>query len=155
MIFKTFLRPVTKRHVERKILSTSPSHLYSIIVDVDEYSKFLPLCTHSKILHGSNDERSFEASLTVGMPPVFTETYVSSVVADPQKLVVETRSIQSKLFDSLTSRWKLFAVPESEVQCKVDFEVSITASVRKRIGNACLLPIVSMMFLTFYAFLCR
>lgn len=193
MILNSFLTsPVTKRHVERKILNTPPLHLFRIIQDVDQYSKcvlleydcaenrrtglclcmhireldsptclpacwhrFLPLCSHSQILRHSkkpasisssnndDDLKRFEASLTVGLPPFFTETYVSDVTVIPSKLTVETVSIQSKLFDSLKSRWQLSPAAaaqsldheggdpydESHIRrCHIDFEVELTVS---------------------------
>lgn len=140
MIFGAFLRStkaVTKRHVKQCILETHPIHLMNIIQDVDLYSKFLPLCTHSKIIRWKNrgseqqqqqqlqqqqlsdndrndtikklngDIKNFEATLTVGLPPLLQETYVSDVIVDFQKLTVTATSVQSKLFDSLSSKWQL------------------------------------------------
>jgi coenzyme Q-binding protein COQ10 len=136
-MFKGFLTPVTKRHVERKILSTNPSHLYRIIKDVDSYSKFLPMCSHSQVLRSSrspspstNGRSSFQATLTVGLPSLFQETYVSDVLLNPQELMVETKSIQSKLFDSVSSRWKLAEIKDGarKGDCMVDFEVEMTVS---------------------------
>jgi|UPI000581B3BB coenzyme Q-binding protein COQ10 len=130
MILRSFLSsPVTKRHTERKILQTHPIHLFRIIQDVDAYSKFLPLCSYSKILRKDNDGRSFEATLTVGMPPFFQETYVSRVHVVPERWTVETQSIESKMFDSLRSQWTLSPVDGFEnTQCKVDFQVEMTVS---------------------------
>jgi ribosome-associated toxin RatA of RatAB toxin-antitoxin module len=90
------------------------------------------------------DDWNFEATLTVGLPPVFTETYVSAVTVNPQTLVVETKSIESRLFDALSSRWKLShyktdadedecfdpnnrRIPEQQqYQCHVYFQVEMT-----------------------------
>jgi coenzyme Q-binding protein COQ10 len=129
-MLKGFLTPVTKRHVERKILSTNPTHLYRIIQDVDSYSTFLPMCSHSKVLRRSPNGRSFQATLTVGIPSLFQETYVSDVLLNPQELIVETKSIQSKLFDSLRSRWKLAEIKDGahKGDCEVNFEVEMTVS---------------------------
>ena len=125
MIFRGFLSPVTKRHIEKKVLATHPTHLFRIIQDVDRYSEFLPLCTYSKV--NKTLPEGFEATLTVGLPPLFTETYRSKVTVDPTKLVVQTVSLGGKYFDALTSRWKLTPV-DREDHCEVDFSVEITAS---------------------------
>jgi coenzyme Q-binding protein COQ10 len=129
-MLRGFLSPVTKRHVESKILSTNPLHLYRIIQDVDSYSKFLPLCSHSQVLRRAPNGRSFQATLTVGMPSLFQETYVSDVLLNPQELIIETKSIQSKLFDSLRSRWKLAEIKDGvhKGHCQVNFEVEMTVS---------------------------
>jgi ribosome-associated toxin RatA of RatAB toxin-antitoxin module len=131
MITSLLSSPVTKRHVERKVIQTHALHLFQIVCDVDKYSQFLPLCIESKVLtrrrrhhrssssslpeadnnNSSNKEEEeeewMEAQLTVGLPPFFTERYVSRVHIVPNELMVETKSIQSKWLDSLSSRWKL------------------------------------------------
>jgi len=127
MIFRGFLSPVTKRHIEKKVLKTHPTHLFRIIKDVDRYPEFLPLCTYSKV--NSSLPGGFEATLTVGLPPLFTETYRSKVTVDHKNLVIKTVSLDGKYFDNLTSRWKLRPVErEHPSQCEVDFSVEITAS---------------------------
>lgn len=119
------LHPVTKRHTQRRIIRTPPLHLFQIIQDVDKYSKFLPLCTHSQVLRRGGPY--FDAAMTVGLPPIFTETFVSRVHVDEQHLVVETNSIQSKLFDKLSSRWALHPTP-TKGETDVDFWMEITVS---------------------------
>jgi len=105
--------------VERRILATHPMHLFRIIQDVDAYAQFLPLCTDSKILCVYNGGRTFEATLTVGFLSQrilggrgFTETYTSRVQVQPENMTIATTSIESRLFDSLKSRWKLGEVWE-------------------------------------------
>lgn len=71
---------------------------------------------------------SFRATLTVGMPPL-QETYISHVHVIPETLTVETKSVESKLFDSLSSRWHLTPnkhLPNESVH--VDFEVELSVS---------------------------
>jgi len=104
-------------YVEKRVLRTSPMHLLNIISDVDSYSQFLPQCTHSQILRRSNCGTMFDATLTVGLPPL-SEEYVSRVKVDTEAMTVEARSIRSSLFDSLKSRWKLRPVPASRGQQK-------------------------------------
>jgi coenzyme Q-binding protein COQ10 len=125
---KSFLlQPVTKRHVERQILKTPPKHLFRIIQDVDRYSEFLPLCTKSQVIRRQGNNL-FDATLTVGMPPMFTENFVSRVTTDPTELVVESKSIQSKMFDQLSSRWKLKANAKNPNETEVDFWTEMTVS---------------------------
>lgn len=128
MIFRGFLSPVTKRHVEKKVLATHPKHLFRIIQDVDRYAEFLPLCSYSIV--NKKIPQGFEATLTVGMPPLFTETYRSKVTVDPTELILHTESMDGKYFDNLSSRWKLKSVHRGHPppHCEVDFCVEITAS---------------------------
>ena len=126
MIFRSFLSPITKRHAEQKVLQTHPQHLFRIIQDVDRYAEFVPLCTSSKV--NKTLPQGFEATLTVGLPPLFSETYRSRVTVIPDQLVVETKSLNGKYFDELTSRWKLDAIDNGQSDlphCKVDFLVEI------------------------------
>lgn len=128
MIFKTLSSsPVTKRFLERRVLETNPKHLFRVIQDVDSYSQFLPLCSHSEVLKVWDSGRVFEATLTVGIPwgGALQEQYTSRVSVNPELMTIETISVESKLFDSLRSRWKLKNVAEG---CDVDFEVEMTVS---------------------------
>lgn len=127
-MWKPFFSAVTKRHVERKILQTSPQHLFQIIQDVNAYSQFLPLCTRSKIIKRMESGRQFEATLTVGLPPLFTEEYVSRVSVDTERLTVQAKSIESNLFEALDSKWILKEVESSEELCDVHFEVEMSVS---------------------------
>lgn len=130
MILRSFLSPVTKRHIEQKLLYTPALHLFKIVADVDSYSQFLPLCSHSRVTRRSrqppqhDDEQRFEAELTVGIAPLFQETYTSLVTANQKKLKIESTSIRSENIDSLHSLWQLRAVDDG--QCHVHLEVSMT-----------------------------
>lgn len=71
----------------------------------------------------------FDATLTVGLPPLFVESYVSRVQVKPESLIVSTQSIKSKLFESLSSQWKLENISnDDEELTNVDFEVEMTVS---------------------------
>jgi coenzyme Q-binding protein COQ10 len=142
MIFPKFhlpsFSPVTKLHVERKVLHNRHAwHLFCIIQDVDAYSSFLPFCRHSKVIkrydancHSRKETHMFDATLTVSTPPPlsFQETYISCVTVHPETLMIESRSIQSKLFDSLQRQWILkqhfTSPPATDVQCQVKITVS-------------------------------
>jgi ribosome-associated toxin RatA of RatAB toxin-antitoxin module len=53
------------------------------------------------------------------------------MLLNPQELIIETESIQSKLFDSLPrSRWKLAEIKDGahKGDCKVNFEVEMAVS---------------------------
>ena len=124
MIFRALLPSVTKSHTEKRILKTNALHLFRIINDVDQYSTFLPLCTQSKVLSRSNN--TFRAVLTVGFPPLFEETYTSHVVTNQDQLEISAKSVESNLFDALSSQWRLR--PHGHNQCHVDFQVTLSVS---------------------------
>lgn len=128
MILRSFLSPVTKSYTEKKLIQTHPLHLFRIICDVDRYASFLPLCKHSHVVKRYN-EKSFDAVLSVGLGPLFEESYTSRVTIDAEKLTVHARSVESKLFDGLSSRWTLKdASSADKAACYVDFEVTMTVS---------------------------
>jgi coenzyme Q-binding protein COQ10 len=127
-MWKGFVNTVTKKHIERKIVSSPPSHFFGIVIDVDQYSKFLPFCSHSQIMRKWDSGRRFEATVTIAFPPLINEKYVSSVTLAPEDLRVEIASIESTIFDSLRSRWKLRPVEGDENKCDVELEVEISTS---------------------------
>ena len=168
----------THRHTHQATLDRiHPEHLYQIINDVDKYHQFLPYCTESKVLQSSPCGTMYDAVLRVGLPglsalsssssSLVEERYISRVrmispsVVDndpvddsgmPMIWTVEAKSIQSKLFDSLKSRWELTLVnnehnihdmgipnqndtarirhnsSSSSSSCSVQFEVEIQVS---------------------------
>jgi ribosome-associated toxin RatA of RatAB toxin-antitoxin module len=142
MILKLIFTPVTRKIVEQRVLDTHPMHLFRIIQDVDSYSSFLPMCWHSKVLKVYDGGRVFDATLTVGIPlgaafKGLTEQYTSRVLVCPETMTIESRSTQSKLFDSLKSTWKLQAAQDEACEsiatsnfqkCSVEFEVEVTVS---------------------------
>ena len=90
-----------------------------------------------------------DAVLRVGLPfgssksfAVMAERYISRVrmippspsetITDNQQVwIVEAKSIQSKLFDSLKSRWRLSLAhneQSNDVSCRVNFDVEIQVS---------------------------
>jgi len=134
-ILRSFLPTVSKRHAERRILrETCPEQLFDIIVDVNRYKEFVPLCTKSDVLTSRDsssslstsqegqEEYQLDALLEIGIGggkqsalPSFssplTEEYVSRVTVDRRNLCVETCSVdgstRNDLFDSIKSSWKL------------------------------------------------
>jgi ribosome-associated toxin RatA of RatAB toxin-antitoxin module len=159
MLFRSLVSfsPVTKRHCEQRVLANiPPHHLFRIIQNVDRYSEFLPLCSHSKILSFQQQQQqqknisAFLATLTVGFVFPLSETYISQVTVLHDQLTIHTKSVESKWLDSLQSTWKLRAVnnvnaespllnnnssnnvqqqqQHQQQHCHVDFSVTITAS---------------------------
>lgn len=116
----------THKHTHQTTLNNiHPQHLYEIINNVDQYNSFLPHCNESRILQTSNCGSMYDAVLKVGLPnssllpgssSLLEERYVSRVKMTPPSTkdsnmkpiwIVEAKSIQSQLFDSLKSRWQL------------------------------------------------
>ena len=155
------------RHAHRSTLrEVHPRQLYEIINDVDRYHQFLPYCHESRVLRVAEATQldgdmaaecgtMYDAILGVGLPLDLTERYISRVRALPPSAddvappmwTVEAKSIRSRLFDSLKSRWQLTHAHAHKnaqdtrhldengaddaighVACRVDFEVEIRVS---------------------------
>jgi ribosome-associated toxin RatA of RatAB toxin-antitoxin module len=103
------------------------------VMNIDAHS-FLPLCSYSQVIKPSaktlpDGRRYFEATLTVGIPPVLQETYVSAVYIHPKIFSVETKSLNSQKFDSLQSFWQLKHIPGNHTpETEVHFTVEMTVS---------------------------
>jgi len=134
----------THKHTHQTTLNNiHPQHLYQIINNVDEYYSFLPYCNESKILQTSNCGSMYDAVLTVGFSlpsssllpgassSLLEERYISRVKMIPPSTdydsntkrpiwIVEAKSIQSQLFDSLKSRWQLSIVDDNTQSGSID-----------------------------------
>jgi ribosome-associated toxin RatA of RatAB toxin-antitoxin module len=112
--------PVTRNHIEKRILKTHPLHLFRIIQAIDLYREFVPFCHDSRIVHHKLVDATSKclsgclAKLTVGIPPMFVESYVSDVTVDHEKLRIVALSVDSKYFDSLRSEWTLSGIEPSK-----------------------------------------
>jgi ribosome-associated toxin RatA of RatAB toxin-antitoxin module len=117
---------ITRKVTESRMVRTTPEHFYPIICNVSEYSEFLPYCSKSQILRFSSCQTMFDAVLTVGYPPFFTETYVSRVTMKQSAIpwTVETKSIQSNIISSISSTWKLYPALSSSFN-RVDDNISV------------------------------
>jgi coenzyme Q-binding protein COQ10 len=87
-----------------------PLQLFPIIAKVEDYSKFLPLCTESRVwnrMAGSDEVESFQAALTIEYSKLaIHETFTSSVVADPYKLTIRAQS-EDRSVRHLDCTWNL------------------------------------------------
>lgn len=122
MLFRAL--SVTKRHTERQIVHAPAHHLFQIVKNVDAYSQFVPFVTHSKVLQASGNR--MKATLAFEFPPFIRDSYVSSVTFDPEHFHVDIVSIESRLFDSLQSKWRMKSLAEDKTQ--VSLELQITSS---------------------------
>jgi ribosome-associated toxin RatA of RatAB toxin-antitoxin module len=129
------IAPTTHSHTHQSILiNIHPRHLYQIVNNVDRYKDFLPYCQESKILQFSQCGTMMDAVLRVGIPglslsssdssnSLLEERYVSRVRMIPADddisgvWIVEAKSIQSNLFDSLKSRWQLSFMEQHDNDC--------------------------------------
>lgn len=122
MLFRAL--SVTKRHIERQVVHTPAHHLFQIVKNVDAYSQFLPFVTHSQVLTATGNH--MKASLAFEFPPFIKDSYVSSVTFDPEQYHVDIVSIESRLFDSLQSKWRMKPLDDNKTH--VSLELKVTSS---------------------------
>jgi ribosome-associated toxin RatA of RatAB toxin-antitoxin module len=122
--YSTFLPLCSKSRIIRRLPPSQPSSpaaaaaFYAGVVNHHHH--------HHHQSNNNNDEQRFEAMLTVGLPPLFQETYTSLVVANRRQLTITSTSIQSSpTIDSLTSLWSLKEIDGGE-SCEVQLEVAMT-----------------------------
>ena len=148
-LLRSLLPSATRRHTERRVLyGIRPEHLFRVIVDVDRYREFLPLCFGSQVYEHTKSTcgTEFDAMMKIGivlpkslpihlLPAELSEEYVSRVRIDSDRLSVETNSVKgtvkNELFDSIRSRWKLRKLQsqlDDETGVDVEFDVEISVS---------------------------
>ncbi|KAJ3200561.1 Coenzyme Q-binding protein COQ10 B, mitochondrial [Clydaea vesicula] len=93
-----------------KLIGHSPSELYSIISNVNDYSNFIPWCTKSVVTKNCSVPKEesvvkFKAELGIGFNS-FQEKYTSLVICEKDKSALASNST---LFTVLNTTWTLDA----------------------------------------------
>ncbi|WFC98523.1 putative secondary metabolism biosynthetic enzyme [Malassezia yamatoensis] len=122
-----------ERFNESVVLNYSCKELYTIVSDVNSYSKFVPFCVESRIL-GKTSKPSpatkqeqatsvVDAELAIGFAAL-RETYVSEVSMRPDDFV-KARAKPSALFNELSTTWQFTALPpkQQKPRTRVDFSL--------------------------------
>ncbi|KAJ3161046.1 hypothetical protein HDU86_007665 [Geranomyces michiganensis] len=104
-----------KEHSQRHTLPYSPRQLYALVADVEQYHRFVPWCTRSRVLEnkkltrnddgGGGAERTImRAELGIGFRAL-SETYVSRVEA-VEGVSVTALAQDSSVFKQLNTTWR-------------------------------------------------
>ncbi len=96
-----------KTHRFTRWLPHSPEHLFSVISDVHEYGKFVPLCQRAEVwdVVEEGPVKRFRARLEIAYPKLgLHEYFTSDVVADREKLLVVAKSREGAVRE-LENRW--------------------------------------------------
>jgi len=123
--------------------------MFTIVSDVENYSKFLPWCESSVVTQ--RDASYIQANLVIGMKPV-TESYTSRVFLRKPSLIV-AESNKGAHFKQMLTKWQfspgLKSVPQSTI---VDFYVSLEfrSSIHANIANVFFNEVVKAMAGAFY-----
>ncbi len=96
-----------KTHRFTRWLPYSPEHLFSVISNVHEYGKFVPLCQHAEVwdVVEEGPVKRFKARLIIAYPKLgLREHFTSDVMADADRLLVVAKSSEGAVRD-LENRW--------------------------------------------------
>ncbi len=102
----------------------SAADMFELVVDVEKYPQFLPLCTGLIVRRRSSDAQGREvivADMSVGYKAI-RETFTSRVTLDKPGLVILVEYIDGP-FKHLENRWTFSeeAVPETGPRSRIDF----------------------------------
>ncbi|ORX93094.1 cyclase/dehydrase [Basidiobolus meristosporus CBS 931.73] len=142
----------------------SPQQLYEVVSNVDDYKKFLPWCSDSRVLVSRppsaplGGRKVMQAELVVGFQ-AFNERYTSEVTCDNPTQVRAVAS-NSLLFNHLENRWRFTPIPNphqvpgsppKQPLCQVDFYVNFEFSspIHAQISNLFFDQVSSLMIKAF------
>ena len=120
-------------HAERKCLPYTPEQMFDLVIDVEEYPKFLPWCVACR--KTAEEGNIIEADLIIGYK-MFREKFKSRVILDrPNEIRVEYLDGPLK---SLSNQWKF--IRNADGSCTIDFFVDF------EFKNPMLQSLVTMFF---------
>ena len=124
------------KHVKKNVLLWySPHEMYSLVIDVPSYPKFLPWCERAEVLE--RDASGMTARLTLasaGVHHAFTTR--NEHVLDRSVLV----RLVNGAFSVLDGNWRFEPLGGEAQACRIDFEL------RYAFANAALEAVVSPVF---------
>jgi coenzyme Q-binding protein COQ10 len=99
----------------------SAAQMFALVVDVEEYPKFLPLCRALRVISRSTEDgrETLVASMEVGYKAI-RETFTTKVVCEKSLLKIRVNYIDGP-FKHLENTWSFREAGESE--CHVDFKI--------------------------------
>ena len=109
---------------EQRLLGYSCEQMFSVVSEVEKYHSFVPWC--KKSLVRSKSENQLIADLVVGFPPLFGESYTSTVTFVKPFLVTAVSKDMS-MFKHLKTVWKFKPIKDpndNKPRCQLDFAVS-------------------------------
>ena len=104
------------KHVEKRVISHTPQHMFELVADVERYPEFLPWCLGTRITKQEAD--MLEADMLIGFR-MFRERYGSHVELDCAGMEINVRFTHGP-FRYLVNRWRFLP---HENGCEIDFFV--------------------------------
>ena len=104
------------KHIERRVLSHTPSNLFNLVSDVNKYPEFLPWCLGARVKSASQNE--LNADLIIGFK-LYKEIYSSQIILDHNKNKI-TVNYKDGPFEYLHNYW---IFNENNKGCEIEFMV--------------------------------
>lgn len=124
--------PYSRSHHETRTVPFSPSQLYQVVANVDEYHQFVPWCTDSRVTQRL-DNNLVIADLSVGFR-FLSEKYTSVITLDPDRSV-SADVPHSNLFDYLITDWTFRPGPSGSTNLTFYVEFAFRNPVYQRVTN--------------------
>ena len=108
----------------KKIISCNKKNLIDMVLDIEQYPKFVPWCLEGKIQEKKNTEDFVEikADLKVGKK-FLNETYSSLVLYSKKKDLITVTNIKGPL-KYLKNEWKFKEINnKTQIEFSIDFEL--------------------------------
>ena len=104
------------KHIERRVLSHTPSNLFNLVSDVNKYPEFLPWCLGARLKSASKNE--LNADLIIGFK-LYKEIYSSQIILDHNKNKIIV-NYKDGPFEYLHNYWIFNA---NNKGCEIEFMV--------------------------------
>jgi coenzyme Q-binding protein COQ10 len=108
----------------KKIISCKKNQIIEMVLDIEQYPKFVPWCLEGKILdkNDSDDFTEIKADLKVGKRFI-NETYSSLVLYSKKKNLITVTNINGPL-KYLKNEWKFKEINnKTQLDFNIDFEL--------------------------------
>lgn len=106
-----------------KVVNHPPEAMFDLVVDVDRYPEFLPLCeginTKRRSNSGDNSVETFVSEMTVGYKAI-SEKFTTRVTADRARLHILVEYVDGP-FKYLENHWSFRQSPDG---CHIDFYIN-------------------------------
>lgn len=109
---------------EQRLLGYSCEQMFNVVSEVERYHSFVPWCKKSLVTVRTKDQQ-LKADLIVGFPPLFGESYQSTVTLFEPYLVTAVCTDMT-MFNHLRTVWKFRPIEDDKnsQKCQLDFAVS-------------------------------
>lgn len=109
-----------------RLVKHSASQMYDLVVDVESYPQFVPLCAGLRVKKRSEAKGQLHlvADMSIGYKAI-RESFTSKAICDPKTMEIHVQYVDGP-FKHLRNRWKFTNIEPREGTgncCRVEFEI--------------------------------